>query len=78
MVGDDPTPVVETLYGPLCLPANPRDLIRRVLGRCAGERGSSGGVASEATPLLDRDLGRIRSRKAYSRARSASLWPALA
>ncbi|MBO6634926.1 FkbM family methyltransferase [Parvibaculum sp.] len=32
MVGDnDPTPVVDTLYGPLCLPPNPRDLIRRVL-----------------------------------------------
>ncbi|MEP0708068.1 FkbM family methyltransferase [Parvibaculum sp.] len=52
MVGDDPTPVVETLYGPLCLPANPRDLIRRVL-ESEGEWAYL--EASLLKPLLDRD-----------------------
>jgi len=31
MVDHDAAPVAETLYGPLCLPSDPHDLIRRVL-----------------------------------------------
>lgn len=52
MVGDNDTPVVETLYGPLCLPSNSRDLIRRVL-ESEGEWAYLEPLLLE--PLLDRN-----------------------